>query len=209
VIIITNSDEGWVNFSAEKYCPKLLPVVAKYRVVSARTGYEKFYPGQPLCWKAAAFAHEVNEIFEQLRGDANSCVSMDVTDVSSSSSVESDDDTAARREVISFGDSMEERTATNIVSNQLGAIPKSVMFLNSPTPIQIIGQLHMLTHHMRYVCDNRQSLDLKITAEQADRFGHSYLKKRRIHFESTLVPNYVPAISQVPSGEGILASASG
>ena len=209
MIIITNSDEGWVKFSAEKYCPQLLPVVAKYRVVSARTGYEKFYPGQPLCWKAAAFAHEVNEIFEQFRGDASSCVSMDMTDVSSSSSVESDDESVVRREVISFGDSMEERTATNIVSNQLGAIPKSVMFLNSPTPIQIIGQLNMLTHHMQYVCESRKSLDLRITAEQADRFAHSYLKKHCIPYDSTLVPNYVPAINQVPSGEGIMASASG
>jgi hypothetical protein len=209
VIIITNSDEGWVNFSAEKYCPQLLPVVAKYRVVSARTGYEKFYPGQPLCWKAAAFAHEVNEIFEQIRGDSNSCVSMEITDVSSTSSAESDEDSVVCREIISFGDSMEERTATNIVSNQLGAVPKSVMFLHGPTPLQIIGQLHMLTDHMRYVCDTRGSMDLKITAAQADRFSHLYLKKRRIHYDSTLIPNHIPPINQVPSGEGILASASG
>ena len=64
VIVITNSDEGWVKFSAERFVPYLVPVMENYRVVSARTRYEKFYPGQPLCWKAAAFAHEVNEIYE-------------------------------------------------------------------------------------------------------------------------------------------------
>ncbi|KAL3943825.1 MAG: hypothetical protein SGBAC_002118 [Bacillariaceae sp.] len=174
VIIITNSDEGWVTYSAEKYCPSLLPVVAKYRVVSARTRYEKFYPGQPLCWKAAAFAHEVNEIYEKLKDDSSSCASLEGTDVSSTSSLESLDE-EDRRQIISFGDSSEERTAVNIVSGQLDAVPKSVMFMNSPSPAQIIGQLHMLTHHMDYVCDGKSSLDLQISAEQADRFAETYL----------------------------------
>jgi hypothetical protein len=209
VIIITNSDEGWVKFSAEKYCPKLLPVVAKYRVVSARTGYEKFYPGQPLCWKAAAFAHEVNEIYAQLREDGNDCASMELTDVSSASSIESAEEISTTREIISFGDSGEERTATNIVSKQLDALPKSVMFLSNPTPLQIIGQLHMLTNQMRFVCDNEKSLDLKITSDQADRFALSYLKKNRIYYDHKSIPNYVPTINQSPSGEGITASASG
>jgi len=172
VIIITNSDEGWVKYSAEKYCPSLLPVVAKYRVISARTRYEKFYPGQPLCWKAAAFAHEVNEIYEKLKDDSSSCDSLEVTAVSCASTLESLDE---EKQIISFGDSSEERTAVNIVSGQLDAIPKSVMFMNSPSPAQIIGQLHMLTHHMDYVCDGKSSLDLQISAEQADRFAETYL----------------------------------
>lgn len=193
VIIITNSDEGWVKFSAEKYCPKLLPVVEKYRVISARTRYEKFYPGQPLCWKAAAFAHEVNEIYGKLRDDANSCASMEGTDVSSASSLDSmEEDGTDRREIISFGDSVEERTAVNIVSGQLDAVPKSVMFLNAPSPLQIIGQLHMLTDHMRFVCENLKSLDLQITAEQAERCASSYLEKHSIEYDPTVELKSVP-----------------
>lgn len=135
---------------------------------------------------------------------------MELTDVSSASSVESEDEMPTRsREIISFGDSGEERTATNIVSKQLDALPKSVMFLSNPTPLQIIGQLHMLTDHMRFVCDNPKSLDLKITSDQAERFAQSYLKKHRIYYDQTMIPNYVPAINQSPSGEGIAASASG
>jgi hypothetical protein len=179
VIIITNSDEGWVKYSAEKYCPPLLPVIKKYRVVSARTRYEKFYPGQPLCWKAAAFAHEVNEIYEKLKDDSSSCASLEGTDVSSSSSLESMEEDE-RRQIISFGDSSEERTAVNIVSGQLDAVPKSVMFMNSPSPAQIIGQLHMLTSHMDYVCHGSGSLDLQISAEQADRFARTYLLRENV-----------------------------
>jgi hypothetical protein len=201
---MTNADEGWVKFSAEKYCPKLLPVIDKYRVVSARTRYEKFYPGQPLCWKAAAFAHEVNEIYEKIKDDSDSCASMEGTDVSSTSSIESaEEETPVPREIISFGDSLEERTATNIVSGQLSAIPKSVMFMNSPSPLQIIGQLHMLTNHMKFVCENPKSLDLQISQEQADRCALSYFKKHEISYDHTLVPNYVPSGAAIPASASI------
>jgi len=159
VIIITNSDEGWVQFSAEKYIPYLLPVVANYRIVSARTRYEQFYPGQPLCWKAAAFAHEVNERF--LIAEEEKCMKKNID---------------VRREVISFGDSMEERTAVKIVAGQLSCVPKSVMFITSPTPIQLIGQLTMLTGQMKFVCESKKTLDLEINAQQAQKCADIFFK---------------------------------
>ena len=94
--------------------PNLVPVIAKYRIVSARTRYERFYPNQPLCWKAAAFAHEVNEIYEDsplklditanIEGDLN-IESRESTDVSSDTSSLSDG--SLRREIISFGGSVQ------------------------------------------------------------------------------------------------------
>lgn len=175
VIIITNSDDGWVKFSAERFVPNLVPVVEKYRIVSARTRYERFYPGQPLCWKAAAFAHEVNEMYE---ADVNSSIgSMELTDVSSNESDEEHEPLSARREIISFGDSTEERTAVRIVSGQLSALPKSVMFLSNPSPAQLIGQLAMITSHMRFVCENKSSLDLEISPEQARQCAKKYLHR--------------------------------
>jgi hypothetical protein len=82
-----------------------------------------------------------------------------------------------RREIVSFGDSMEERTAVKIVSDQLSSTPKSVMFLSNPTPTQIIGQLTMLTHHMGFVCENPQDLDLEISQKQAEKCAQGYLSK--------------------------------
>jgi len=151
--------------------------------VSARTRYERFYPGQPLCWKAAAFAHEVNELYEA--ASLSETPSLEPSDVSS----DSDSNVSTRpsrtsspspnREVVSFGDSMEERTAVRIVADQLSATPKSVMFIQSPTPTQIIGQLSMLTSHMKFVCYHANSLDLEISAEQAERCAAAYLNKRQ------------------------------
>lgn len=227
VILITNSDEGWVHYSCKRYIPNLLPALHKYRVVSARTEYENFYPGAPLCWKAAAFAHEVNETFADLEikrnrlqqmshhhGHADMEMDVDVdvdVDVNTTpiarsrpavfdslnstddSSDDSRDERKARlmkhrrkpssgamsREVISFGDSMEERTAVKIVSKQLMSMPKSVMFISSPTPEQLIGQLSMLEMHMKYICTNTSALDLEISPQQAEKCADGVLKRSK------------------------------
>jgi len=205
VIIITNSDDGWVKFSAERFVPNLLPCLGRYQIVSARTRYERFYPNQPLCWKAAAFAHEVNEIY-QCCGSNNTPVDCDDSNTSTPSLVSTDDSntstpslvstddsssesswscpppsskkpsskniyTTCKRErnkqVISFGDSMEERTAVKIVASQLHALSKSVMFVTMPSPMQLIGQLNLLTTYMDFVCQHPSNLDLEINPEQA------------------------------------------
>lgn len=233
-----------MKYSAERYLPNLIPILQNYRIISARTQYEKFYPNQPLCWKAAAFAHEVNEHFCLLE-DTHSLLDREcrhagihnhnaVSDNSSQddsipdmdlastdeSSLEEDEDHSVesssnsnprgnsawktsdssyattiipprrgsaliRREVISFGDSIEERTAVKIVSDQLDALPKSVKFIHSPTPVQIIGQLTMLTHHMKFVCEHVEELDLEITARQAEKCASGYLTKRGMMVPST------------------------
>jgi len=253
VFIITNSDEGWVNYSAERFLPNLIPVLKNYRVISARTRYENFYPSQPLCWKAAAFAHEVNEHFCSLE-EASAMLERECNRISTDSvpdidMVSAGDDSSLseasissteyspgadevlgypkssqafsspyasttslptkalvhriRREIISFGDSMEERTAVKIVSDQLSAVPKSVMFISNPTPSQIIGQLTMLTHHMNFVCEHSQDLDLEITHKQADKCAQHYLSKRG------LVQHEKPNIFQRILGAGSFSSLGG
>ena len=211
VIIITNSDDGWVHYSAEMYIPYLLPIISKYQIVSARTDYEHFYPGQPLCWKAAAFAHEVNETFAASLEHAQNKRGMDLGTSNSTnesgtgmngasafeslastddSSDDSRDDRKLRqirkkrsnsscsREIISFGDSMEERTAVKIVAEQLMALPKSVMFISSPTPEQLVGQLSMLESHMKYICTHVSSLDLEISPQQAEKCATAVFSKK-------------------------------
>lgn len=174
--------------------PNLASVVDKYRIVSARTRYERFYPNQPLCWKAAAFAHEVNEIYDtndskmDCDDDINndSIGSLESTDVSSDDSASLESCFSSKvKEIISFGDSMEERTAVRIVSGQMSATPKSVMFIQSPSPLEIIGQLSMVTSHMKYVCNHESSLDLQISHEQAQQCAELYFKNNKIQFDSS------------------------
>lgn len=249
VVIITNSDEGWVNYSAERYLPNLIPVLKNYRIISARTRYEKFYPNQPLCWKAAAFAHEVNEHFRSLE-EAHHMLNREcavaktglrydtVPDMEAASTDDSSlEDTsisstevdspgawssehisttpvkpahqqppttvtatpAVRREIISFGDSIEERTAVKIVSDQLDALPKSVKFLGNPSPLQIIGQLTMLTHHMSFVCQNVDNLDLEISLKQAEKCAQGYLVRNEVNTVEQVKPTIFQRILRASS----------
>lgn len=183
-----------------------MPIVDKYRIVSARTRYERFYPNQPLCWKAAAFAHEVNEIYETVDSkmdcddDVNASVgSLESTDVSSDESTL--DSYSKVKEIISFGDSMEERTAVRIVSGQMSAVPKSVMFIPSPSPLEIIGQLNMVTSHMKYVCNHDSSLDLQISPEQAQQCAEAYLKNTKIRFDSCRYADRIERAAERGSSE--------
>jgi hypothetical protein len=177
-----------VKFSAERFVPNLVSVIDKYRIVSARTRYERFYPNQPLCWKAAAFAHEVNEIYASKMDcdeDINTSIgSLESTDVSSDGDSTLGSYSNEQKEIISFGDSMEERTAVRIVSGQLSAISKSVMFVSSPSPMEIIGQLNMVTSHMKFVCHHETSLDLQISKSQAQRCADSYMKSSKTFYDS-------------------------
>ena len=197
-----------------------MPVIPKYRIISARTSYEHFYPGQPLCWKAAAFAHEVNEYFAAninalertskslsrvveksdtlINGPSfETLISTDESSADSHVSIRQEKKRSpfSRRskkavtphqpgkEIISFGDSMEERTAVKIVSSQLEALPKSVMFITSPSPEQLIGELIMLTGHMKYICNSLKSLDLEISPQQAEKCAASNLGESKFGHE--------------------------
>jgi hypothetical protein len=40
-MIITNAAEGWVEFSANRFMPSVVPCLEKVKIVSARARYEK------------------------------------------------------------------------------------------------------------------------------------------------------------------------
>lgn len=52
--IITNAGEGWVQFSAERFMPTLLPVLEKITIISARAKYEHLTKDYTK-WKLHAF----------------------------------------------------------------------------------------------------------------------------------------------------------
>ena len=60
--IITNSLPGWVEFSARKFYPKLMDLLDKITIISARGEYEKIYPGNTRLWKIKAFGNIIKTI---------------------------------------------------------------------------------------------------------------------------------------------------
>jgi len=55
VVIVTNGETGWVELSAHKFLPGLLPVIGTLQVISARSVYQSHNPACPITWKALAF----------------------------------------------------------------------------------------------------------------------------------------------------------
>jgi hypothetical protein len=139
VIIITNAEAGWVEYSSKRFLPRLVPLLSQMRIASARSTYERFYPGSPLCWKAAAFAHEANVIFGG-NYDSNT--------------------RTLGRQIISFGDSNEERTAVKIAAGQLNALAKSIKFVDLPSPDQLCKQIETVTGWLEWLTSSSTELDL-------------------------------------------------
>ena len=52
--IITNAGEGWVQYSAEKFMPSLVPLLEKITIISARAKYEHISKDYTQ-WKIHAF----------------------------------------------------------------------------------------------------------------------------------------------------------
>ena len=51
VHIITNAGRGWVEYSAKRFYPSILPILSKIKIISARRQYEKVFPGNSRQWK--------------------------------------------------------------------------------------------------------------------------------------------------------------
>jgi hypothetical protein len=62
VVIVTNAEHGWVQLSAQKFMPGLVPLLNKFPVVSARSTYETMFPNSPWKWKFYAFHTKLNDL---------------------------------------------------------------------------------------------------------------------------------------------------
>ncbi|CAN0233212.1 unnamed protein product, partial [Phaeothamnion confervicola] len=116
LIIITNAEDGWVQLSAARFFRRLVPLLRDVPTVSARSNFEKRFPGAPLSWKAAAFAYVIHEHYCK--------------------------DFRAPKMVISVGDSHEEKIALKIAAQQHDRITtKAVKLLPQPGPALLAMQL--------------------------------------------------------------------
>lgn len=62
LVIITNAERGWVELSAKKFIPGVIPTLEKCHVVSARSTFEITGSG-PFEWKMLAFYHKIQQSF--------------------------------------------------------------------------------------------------------------------------------------------------
>jgi hypothetical protein len=166
VHIITNAETGWVELSAAKFMPRVAPFLAKVRVVSARSTYERDFPESPLAWKTQAFRSRVQQWHLQSADQ-----SVYQTEVKPSGD-------GVRKHVISFGDSHVEREACRTVARELQSTlapatdttvapvqvrTKSVKFADRPSMEQLRRQLDLVNNCFEYIHTHDGDLDLMLT----------------------------------------------
>lgn len=137
VIVITNAETGWVELSAQKFIPGVVPLLSQIKVVSARSTYEDMFPDSPLKWKFYAFQEKLSCYFAETKKDKN---------------------------ILSFGDSHVEREAVRAVTR---GVPftrcKSVKFAERPNMEQLRRQIELITNCFQYIHNHDGDLDLQLT----------------------------------------------
>lgn len=136
VHVITNAETGWVQLSAQKFLPGVVPLLSKVTVLSARSTYEDLYPESPLKWKYCAFQQRLAGLFASKKV----------------------------KNVISFGDSHVEREAVRAVTRgRADTKTKSVKFAERPSMEQLRRQLELVTNCFQYIYSHEGDLDLMLT----------------------------------------------
>jgi len=139
VHIITNAETGWVQLSAQKFIPGVVPLLNKVKVLSARSTYETMFPESPLKWKYYAFQEKLS---------TSNC----------------NPNTKLDRNVISFGDSHVEREAVRAVTRGLpNTRTKSVKFAERPSLEQLRRELELVVNCLNYIIGHDGDLDLQLT----------------------------------------------
>jgi hypothetical protein len=134
VYIVTNGETGWVQLSAQKFLPSVVPVLAKLRVLSARSTFEALFPDSPMKWKFHAFQESLNQEYAD-----SHCI----------------------KNVMSFGDSHAEREAIRLVTRGLpNTRTKSIKFAERPTIEQLQRQLELVSNCFQYITSHEDDLDL-------------------------------------------------
>jgi hypothetical protein len=137
VNIITNAETGWVQLSAQKFLPGVVPLLSKVTVISARSTYEAQHPDAPLKWKFHAFQDRLSPLFAEAKSN---------------------------KHVISFGDSHVEREAVRAVTRGvMNTRTKSVKFAERPSMEQLRRQVELVTSCFQYIYTHDGDLDLMLT----------------------------------------------
>jgi hypothetical protein len=132
--LITNAMKGWVEFSAQKWLPGLLPTLEKIRVISARTEHEEEFPDNYGEWKIQAFLKVQRELDSQV-----------ITNL------------------ISLGDSNFEMDAVHVMGGEFSqALIKTIKFRDSPSPEELAKQLELVLAKFEKIVVNARNLKISL-----------------------------------------------
>ena len=140
VYIITNAGLGWVEYSSQKFYPKVFEILPKIKIISARGQWEKEYPGDSRKWKIQTFLSLQKEMNTKL-----------VTNI------------------ICLGDSLFEMEAGRILANCFSeAFVKTIKFKEGPKPDELYKQLLLVTNQFISICSAVKNLTIRVEKKKKD-----------------------------------------
>jgi len=137
VVIVTNAQQDWVQFSCAVWMGAVTDVLQKVDVVSARSTYEHCSQ-DPSEWKRLAFEQEVSFLYGPvIDGQA--------------------------RNIVSFGDALhEQRALVSVTKGIPDCCGKSLKFLESPSVEQLIEEHDFVNKVFLDVLEHNGDLDVEI-----------------------------------------------
>jgi hypothetical protein len=140
VYVVTNAEMGWVQLSAKKFMPALLPILQNLPVLSARSTFQNSFPNSPLKWKFCAFQQQLSPFMNNVHSYKN---------------------------VLSFGDSHVEREAVKQATRGCpNTKTKVVKFYERPSILQLQHQIDLIYWCFQSIHDHEDDLDLALTIKE-------------------------------------------
>lgn len=137
--IVTNAQEGWVEDSASRYMPSLLPILQKVPIISARSAHEAECSGDVAMWKKRAFVELGRKLPQQ-----------------------------AITNLVSTGDSMFELDAANLLGEQFArSLIKTVKLQERPSPQELVKQLELLLPKFKTIVEKASNMKIRLERRPA------------------------------------------
>jgi len=170
VNVITNAENGWVQLSAQKFIPAVVPILNKVNILSARSTFESRYPESPLKWKFYAFQERLQPVFNEAKKLKN---------------------------ILSFGDSHVEREAVRAVTRGApNTRTKSVKFAERPSMEQLRRQIELVTNCFQYIHNHEGDLDLQLTVTINNNNNNSNVSPAAPSTNTVVTPKANDTLSQ-------------
>jgi hypothetical protein len=139
--IITNAEPGWVEYSAEKFYPKLHSILNKVKIVSARGEFERKHPNDSRQWKIQTFLKMVDEF-----------------------------DTNLITNFICLGDSIIEMEAAHIFASKFSqAFIKTIKFKEGPSLDELIKELNLVTDQFLMIFSSIKNMTIRVERKSRNR----------------------------------------
>lgn len=143
-VVVTNSEQGWIERTCQKFLPALYAELQQVKLMSARTTYESATMESPVDWKVCAFKSEVERLFGNDRLY----------------------DPTSRKNIVSIGDGPEERAALqNVTASLPNCRSKSLKMIVMPEISQIQKQHSLIKMCLDRIANHDGDLDLAVTSK--------------------------------------------